>query len=210
MFNRQDGAVEIKCVNNSDRDILADEIKNKLSQKYDVEIPGLRYPKILISGLSANLECDKVEKAIRKQNDVLFEHLKCTKVFKSQKNPRVFNAFIEVDGVAFKSIIKEQRINIEWDRCMAYESDGVLRCYKCWGFNHKAAMCKEQHQICAKCGENDHSYRECQNNFVKCRNCCIAKARLNLADIDEKHDARDSCCRVLQRKVKLQAERTLY
>lgn len=94
---------------------------------------------------------------------------------------------------------------------MVYESCNVLRCFKCWGFNHTSKYCRNEHQICAKCSESGHTYKECQNNIVKCINCENAKVRLNMRDIDTNHDCRNTeLCKILQRKNKLEAERTAY
>lgn len=207
---RNDGAVAIKCLRDNDRNVLVDEIKEKMGNEYEIQVPKMRKPKILITGMSEELEKDRIIEAIRKQNDIEDNNLICVKVYKSYKNPRVYNAIIETDGNGFEAIMKRGKINIEWDRCMVYESCNVLRCFKCWGFNHKATKCNNDNQLCAKCSEAGHSYKECKNNFVKCINCDKAKQRLNLQDIDTNHDCRSGECPVLQRKNRVEAERIAY
>lgn len=207
---RHDGAVAIRCENESGRNALTEEIKDKMGSDYEVQAPRMRSPKILIVGMTEELNKDIIVQAIIKQNDVECGHLECVKVYKSYKNPQVYNAIIETDGDGYNQIMKRKKINIEWDRCPVYESCGVLRCFKCWGFNHTSKVCKNDHQICAKCSETGHTYKDCKNNYNKCINCKNAKERLKLSDIDTNHDCRDSNCRVLQRKNKLEAERVAY
>lgn len=55
-----------------------------------------------------------------------------------------------------------------------------------------------------------HTYKDCKNSHTKCINCEKARERLKLTDIDTNHDCRDSNCRVLQRKNKLETERVAY
>lgn len=207
---RNDGIVAIRCENENDRNVLTDEIKEKMGNEYEVQSPRMRNPKILITGMNEELTKDVIINAIRKQNDVECENLQCVKVYRSFKNPRIYNAIVETDSEGFNQIMKKQKINIEWDRCPVYESCNVLRCFKCWGFNHTSKYCQNETQICAKCSEAGHTYRECRNNNAKCINFEKAKERLNLRDIDTNHDCRSAECRILQRKNKLESERIAY
>lgn len=210
IVNRQGGAVAIRCQNNDARSKLANEMKDKMSEKYEVHLPKMRLPKVLITGLSENMEGDSIIDAIKKQNKVECNEIKCIKVYKSYKNERVFNALVEIDSKGFEQVMNLKKINIEWDRCPVYENLSILRCYKCWGFNHTAAHCKESVQICAKCSDEGHSFKECINDLKKCINCKKAKERLNLSEIDINHDCRDNCCRTLQRKLKIENEKIIY
>lgn len=210
IIKRNDGAVTIRCENESDRNVLTEEIKEKMGNEYEVQAPRMRNPKILIVGMNKELDKNLIVQAIKKQNDIECGHMECVKVYKSYKNPKSYNAIIETDGEGFNQIMKKKKINIEWDRCPVYESCGVLRCFKCWGFNHTSNHCQNEHQICAKCSEIGHSYKDCKNNYNKCINCVKAKERLRLSDIDTNHDCRDTNCRVLQRRNKLEAERVAY
>lgn len=207
---RSDGAVAIKCQTDIARNVLSKEIKDTMGNDYEVQIPKMRKPKILITGLNEELEKDVIIEAIKKQNNIQCGHLECVKVYKSFKNPRIYNALIETDGEGFKQIMREGKINVEWDRCPVYESCHVLRCFKCWGFNHTAKTCKNESQICAKCSESGHTYKDCKNNTIKCVNCEKAKERLNLSDVDSNHDCRSTDCRILQRKNKIEANRVEY
>ncbi|XP_037942901.1 uncharacterized protein LOC119675767 [Teleopsis dalmanni] len=207
---RNDGRVTIKCVTSKEREILANDIKKKLSDQYIIETPVLRYPKLFISGISEKLENEDLVLAIKNQNNIIVQHIKVLKVYESYKNKKTFNAIVEIDGKAFKQFMKERRINIRWDRCIVYEHLNVMRCYKCWGFNHKASVCKEIDNVCAKCSETGHTHKECKNVFIKCVNCVKAKKTLNLRELSTDHDCRDVMCKTLQRRVKLEAENTNY
>ncbi|XP_037930347.1 uncharacterized protein LOC119665106, partial [Teleopsis dalmanni] len=188
---RHDGRVTIKCINSKEREVLANDIKKKLSEQYVIETPTLRNPKVLISGMSEQLDGDSLLLAIKNQNSISLQHLKVLKVYESYKKRNTFNAIIELDGKAFKQVMKDRKINIRWDRCIVYEHLNVMRCYKFWGFNHEASVCKEIDNVCAKCSETGHTHKECKNVFIKCVNCAKAKKTLNLRELSTDHDCRD-------------------
>jgi hypothetical protein len=45
----------------------------------------------------------------------------------------------------------------------------LMQCFKCMKFNHSAYHCRNE-QVCSKCSGN-HSYKECENDEIKCSNC---------------------------------------
>ncbi|XP_075156975.1 uncharacterized protein LOC142230218 [Haematobia irritans] len=206
---RNDGIIAISCDNVSERNALSDKIKEKMGNEYEVQAPRMRNPKILVTGMSEELEKSVIVRAIKNQNDINDVNLQCIKVYKSNKNPQIFNAIIETDGEGYNKIMGKKKIYVEWDRCPVYEICNVLRCFKCWGFNHTAKYCKNDGQICAKCSQTGHTYRECRNSS-KCINCVKAKERLRLADIDIGHDSRSEDCPVLIRRRKMETERIAY
>ncbi|XP_017482497.1 PREDICTED: uncharacterized protein LOC108371441 [Rhagoletis zephyria] len=204
------GVMAIRCDSDEARKILVNDIKEKVSEKYDIQLPTMRKPKILISGLSEVLDGEVIINAIKSQNNLKDSYMKCLKVHKSPKNPAVHNALLEIGGKGFEKVMSLKKINVEWDRCKVYESNNILRCFKCWGFNHKAAGCKENDQICAKCGEKGHTHHQCTSELLRCVNCVRAKQRFNLGSLCVNHDCRDTCCQSLQKKLKIESERIQY
>ncbi|XP_017478353.1 PREDICTED: uncharacterized protein LOC108368099 [Rhagoletis zephyria] len=154
---------------------------------YEMQAPRMRNPKILIVGMTEELNKDLIVQAISKQNDVECGHLECVKVYKSHKIPQVYNAIIETDGDGYNQLLKRKKINIEWDRCPVYESCSVLRCFKCWGYNRASKVCKNDDQICAKYTPVCCNPKVLSNEFVapirKFENCIpilrfVAKSNL--------------------------------
>lgn len=206
---KNNGAISINCVNKQSVETIGKEIKNQFGDSYEVQIPNLRNPKILVVGMSEELGFDKIIESIKVQNNFSFKVIKCNKVYRSFKNKSVFNAIIEVDGNAFDEIMKDGKLNIEWDRCKVYESISVLRCHKCLGFNHKASDCTIG-SCCYKCGEKDHIAKECNSMLVKCLNCCRAKESLGLHSLDVKHDSKSVECPMYKRKLNNLKNKIMY
>lgn len=45
----------------------------------------------------------------------------------------------------------------------------LMQCFKCMKFSHSAYHCRNE-QVCSKCS-GKHSYKECDNDEIKCSNC---------------------------------------
>ena len=73
--------------------------------------------------------------------------------------------------------------------------DAVLQCYKCLGFNHLAAACKEELK-CRRCG-GKHEAKECKADEPACANC------------EGKHQASDFACPAYAREQTRHASTTL-
>lgn len=206
---KNNGAISISCANKQSVEKIEKEIKDKFGENYEVQVPYLHNPKMLVVGMSESLSPDEIIDAIKTQNVLEIKNIKCHKVFKSKKNNAIFNAIVEIDGGAFKKIIDEGKINIKWDRCRAYEMVSVLRCFKCLGFNHKADKCTIG-ACCYKCGEKDHLANECNVNTIKCLNCSRAKDQLGLRSIDVKHDTRSVECPLYKKKLSIEKNKIIY
>lgn len=72
-----------------------------MGSNYEVQMPKMKNPKILIAGMNEELDKSKIVEAIKNQNNIDCKHLVCLKVYKSYKNPNVYNALIETDGEGF-------------------------------------------------------------------------------------------------------------
>ena len=96
------------------------------------------------------------------------------------------------------------RVNIGWERCRVYDGTVITQCYKCLGYNHRAAECRNK-KVCFKCQRN-HKSRDCSKESMnKCFNCIRKHRRLNLG-LDENHD-RDRDCSVYLSKLGLKKRR---
>ena len=56
-----------------------------------------------------------------------------------------------------------------YEHCNIYDTYQPYQCYKCQEYGHSAAKCQNK-QACPKCGGN-HSYKDCQSEETKCKNC---------------------------------------
>ena len=199
--NIQNGALLIQANKESIQKIEA-EIKNKMQQNYEINIPTIKKPRILIVGMKEVINDSDLVRAIKCQNQLGESEITCVSIYKSPKT-NCYSAIIEVDSVAYAKVLEWSRLCIGWDYCRVYPNYRVLRCFKCCGYNHLAKYC-EKDKVCVKCAGN-HDVLECVSQIQKCVNCCATKLRLNL-DINTNHAANDPNCPTFARKIKVAKE----
>lgn len=171
----KNSGIIINCGNKESAQKIKNKLSEKLGDKYDVFTPNTKNPCLLVVGIMDCLSKENVCKAIKSQNNIHFQELKCHKVYESYKKKGSYNAIIETDGEAFNKIYSEHesKINIEWNRCVVYEYFNKTRCFKCWGYNHKAQKCTTG-SCCYKCGNLNHISNECtatKKNLCELQTC---------------------------------------
>ena len=64
-----------------------------------------------------------------------------------------------------KVLLKEGRVLVGFTRCRVKLRQEVIKCFKCWGYNHTAANCNgpDRTKDCLKCAEKGHQVKDCQN-----------------------------------------------
>lgn len=199
------GGVLIECKNEETVNKLKEEAQRKLGEKYDVTIPKKGIPRVKIVGLHEKISETEIEARIKQQNDYINQDNACVKVvyITETKNKRNnYTAFLEVDPTTYQEMLKAGKVNINWDRCWVYDGITVKRCYKCNGFNHKAAECKSE-VCCPKCAEQ-HPVGECKaaDNQLKCCNCSKAAEKLKLK-LNTNHAVWSQDCSVLKKKLEV-------
>lgn len=207
--NISNGAVLLTCSNNKSVEEITRKTHEKLGDKYSVSVPKPIKPKIKIVGLSEEISEDEIVEHIRAQNDFIKNgEIKVLHTyFRNIGNYRRGSVIIEVDGENFENIIRAQRINIGWNRCVVYEYLNVKICYKCNGYNHKSTVCTRQ-KTCRKCG-GEHDLKECNEQLVNCINCITINKSLKF-NFDVNHYAGSRECNVLQRKLSVERSKTKY
>lgn len=200
------GSVVIECKNKETISKIKEKAQDKLGDDYEVTVPKKRMPKIKIVGLSERLAPEIIEEKIKCQNNYLESEnvsIKVTYVRENKKGRGSFTAIAEVSANAYRLLMKEEKVNINWDRCKIYDALEVTRCFKCSGFGHKAVQCKSQ-TACPKCA-GEHLLIECKakEEEERCVNCSHAVDKLKMK-LDVKHAAWNSACPVLQRKLELE------
>lgn len=207
--NINEAGIMINCANKESADKIQSNLSQKLSQNYDIYTPKIKNPYLKIVGLNDNISKEKIIEAIKLQNNVDFKELKCHKIFEVFKKKGTYNAIVEVDSDAYNNIITSGRINIEWDRCRVYEYFNILRCFKCWGFNHKAEGCTVG-SCCYNCGNQNHLAKDCDSVEKICINCKRMKDKVGLANVDINHDTKSIECPLYKRKINFERKKTNY
>lgn len=209
--NLKNGGVILECRNKEEAKTVLNSIENDLGDIFTVKQPKKVHPKMKIVRVPKNLANEDVfkEKLI-KQNKIPENegfHLQIVHISKETQEDYV-NVLIEVDSRTFGLLNNKEYINISLFRCKIYEFVSIVKCYKCQRYNHFASECKEQSNICPKCGEN-HKENECKSKKFKCTNCIRANEKFNLKlNID--HVVWDRSCQCLLKVEEIKKKKTNY
>ncbi|XP_017462848.1 PREDICTED: uncharacterized protein LOC108356236 [Rhagoletis zephyria] len=210
IVSKNNGVMVIHSQNNDEREKIKDAIEKNIGKEYEIKVPNSIRPSFLIAGMNFKYENSDLIESIKKQNNNLIQgSLKVLKQFERNRgNIKVYNAIIEIDKEDFTKILAAERINIGWDRCKVFDAINVLMCYKCKGFNHKSADCKNE-EACHKC-HGKHNDKTCEENPInKCLNCIKANTNLNLA-LDINHDTFDRHCQCYNNKLEIKKQKLGY
>jgi hypothetical protein len=200
------GDVIVRCKNKQDLDNCKSKIQQQLGGDYNVVVPKVRCPALKIVGLSVLPTEDELVEKMMAQNAFVSQKAKIEVTELKMKNEKIF-ATVRCDGATYGELMKHGKIAIGWDRCRVYEYVNVMRCYKCAGFHHKAADCRNQ-MACPKCA-GDHELTKCETNRKCCINCKTMNEKLNL-NMDISHSAWNRECPIYARKLKSVISNTNY
>lgn len=165
-----------------------------------------RNPKIKIIGIEEQVEEKSIIGQIKKQNEFISgSEMKLIKINKDVRNK--FNVIIELDNKSYTKIMKEGKLNVFWNRCRVVNHVGIMRCYKCNGYNHTKEKCKSS-TACGKCS-GEHETKDCDSNVKMCINCKTLSKKFNL-ELDLDHYVWEYKCEVLRRKTRALSERIDY
>lgn len=165
-------------------------------------------PKIKIIGIGEKMTIEEIMESIINQNPIINKNEAIINVKITKKMKTKYMAIVEVDSTTFKNIMEIGKIKIGWCICNVYEHIDILRCFKCFGYNHKATHCTNN-ASCFNCGGNDHKGENCTNQFKKCVNCISINKNLGL-NFDYGHTAYDINCPVFRRYCEKRKENVSY
>lgn len=195
------GAVIVECKDKNSSEQLKSCVVKSLGDKYDVNLPKRRKPKFKICGMSERLTDDQLIEYMIKQNESIkaendLKVLKTIETVDKFKNKK-YQAIMEADDDNYKKIINMDRIFVNWDSCKVMEHLNVIRCFKCFGFNHFSKDCTKD-VTCKFCAGN-HDSSTCKSASHKCVNCMYYVEKFKM-QLDVNHHAYSIDCKVLQRK----------
>ncbi|XP_044597239.1 uncharacterized protein LOC123273829 [Cotesia glomerata] len=200
----QAGKVVIGCTGKKHCEKLASELKKNMGQNYNIRLTDKKSPKIKIIDIDIdtkeNNEESEIIEMIKKQNGI--EKNGSTKmIIKKKLMGKNKNGIIimEVDPDTHKYLLEKIKIKLDWSLCRVFDCVSVLRCYKCWRFNHFAKDCKNESK-CRKCSGN-HLEKDCQEEIIKCVNYVKMIKDFKLDGIKTDHCANDLECECYKRAV---------
>jgi hypothetical protein len=127
---------------------------------------------------------------------------KLIKLWPTKKNPKIYQAVIQVDRPSYDKLIQAGGLFIGYDYCYTFDAVEVLRCYNCNGYHHTSKSCKNK-KSCPRCGvaeKLDHTIAECKASTLKCVNC-VNLVKNEKLDLDVNHAAWDNRCPMYQRAI---------
>lgn len=198
----REGGVAISCRKQKDVESISDNIREKLGEEYEVNIPKKKNPKIKIFNIEKKLLAD-YEELIEK---IIVQNIITTplpqRVMKivdryEDKNGKT-NVIMEVDSSTYKEIAKREVLYIGWRTCRYVNHVNIIQCYRCWKFGHMAKDCKREGSICPKCA-GEHKIDECQSTEEVCINCKNASEILKIPNINYRHKAFNRNCEAYRR-----------
>lgn len=205
--NTRNGGVILKCSDAEALDTIKNDIKTRMGEDYEIQVPKKLNPRLIIMGIAEdelkNDEDDKelTQKIIRQNRMPQEDNFKFQSIHKTKIRKGRFNLIVEVDPATFRYVInkEDQVLHVGWNNCKIYEHFSIRRCFKCGGYNHEVKDCKEK-TACVLCAE-EHTSNVCRNENKKCVNCVRVNQKLNL-NLDVHHAAVDRECECYQKIVK--------
>lgn len=210
MLNRKDGCVLIKCNSTKSTDKMKDVLITKLGQNYDIKESQMRRPSIFVSNIEKDFQSGDIVEAIRNQNLFLDEADEIKLVsLKMNKHKTSQSGIIECNGSAYKKLLSVGKIYLGLHRCSVRENLRVVRCFKCYSFNHKINDCKYNGPpVCSKCS-GSHDYKTCKSEENYCNNCIRSNTKYK-TDFSVGHTALDTGCPLYEIQMKRVKDRTDY
>lgn len=202
MINSSNGNVIIDVDKEEDQILISNEIQNKFNDAFQVKNIPRKASKIKIIGIEKELVTmdEKVFiDTIVKQNSLsqILEKPDIKIVKRYLKNQYKGSAIIEANPLIHEAILNNEKIKIEWNSYRIFNYVNVMRCYKCWGFNHIAKNCRNN-ITCRKCSEQ-HKEEDCKNSYKRCINCVKITRETNQNDLKTDHEATDVNCACYQK-----------
>lgn len=197
--NIKGGGILISCDSKQNTMQTKESIEAKIGDQYEVKLPKMKSPRLKILGIKDKLNDNEIIKCLKEHNEYLqYANIMVKTVIKRDKyNTTLYDVIIEIEDQYYDIIMKTKKVYIGWHSYNVVEHMHIIRCFKCCGFNHRAAECKNK-LACAKCA-GEHKTTDCTKTEYKCVNCDSANKKFNL-NLTHNHHAWSRECIVLERK----------
>lgn len=158
-------SIILGCESEKEIKMLKDTVREKLGDDFKIEEPEKRKPKIKIINVNEeeiNLKDENLIDTIVKQNEINgkeedFYITVVKKIVKEKKDDiartreggrrEEGSLILEVDETTHERMIRKEKLNIGWRKCLVFDYFNVKRCFKCWGYYHIAKNCTRQEII---------------------------------------------------------------
>ncbi|CAH1967305.1 unnamed protein product [Acanthoscelides obtectus] len=206
--NTANGGIQIECENDESMQKLHEAARNALADRYEIQIPEFKKPKIVIVGVYDKY-LREIDIFINKLKDMCgTSEITFVRKYKPRRKEH-FNVLLEVSNEAFNYFIAQKKLRFGWDSFLLYEFVSVLRCFKCWKYGHMANLCKQEQFTCPLCAGN-HKADQCTSSNKRCSNCEYISNVLKIKNIEYNHTVFDRNCTSYLRQVEKTRLKTKY
>lgn len=142
---------------------------------------------VRLTGVDPSMSHEEVRAEIARKLETTVEYVRVT------GNRGGMVKFLRLPTRLAAALIKEGTIAIGWTRCRATWDQRPAKCFRCHGFGHLRAQCKDEEDrsaACFACGQAGHRAADCRNE-PSCRQC-------KLKGLDSKHRSGDKYCKVVK------------
>lgn len=81
-----------------------------------------------------------------------------------KRDSEVGNWFLEHNSKIRENLLQRVSVYLDFSSCRVVDFFAVSRCNKCQGYGNLAKFSKKEGgSICAHCGQNGYTFRECRN-----------------------------------------------
>ncbi|XP_075680679.1 uncharacterized protein LOC142646240 [Dermatophagoides pteronyssinus] len=199
----------IKC--NSEKDV--EKICNILNNddKITAKKPTKKNPRIMVVGISKDIEKEQIPTLIKAQNPKINEFIENNEnenmkiLFDKEDRVGSKYAIIEASPALWKLILDENRLFIGYKSCPVRNRVSVFQCFKCQKFGHSGNDCKNDTK-CVNCA-GDHETKNCKSTIHKCINCDRTNttkhqdSRRTTEMLDINHRANNIMCPQYQKEI---------
>lgn len=172
---------------------LEAEAKARLGDSFKVFLPKPILPELILSNLDRVYSDQELMDEIRETNFGFNAEDKLKIVHRrKEKNSGKWSLIIQTVPRTFHKLV-DRYISVDYNDHFIKENIGVLRCYNCQQYNHKAINCTAA-AVCARCSRG-HKTADCTRNVsFSCINC--VDANRNGAKVDTHHSCGSRNCHV--------------
>lgn len=202
-ISRRGNSIMIRCDDIETQDSIVRSITSDVDTLTAMK-PDSVMPKIkMLRVRDPSTDDDEFIRQVKAKNEnVPFKSvkiLKREKVFRMNKCIETMNNIVlEVDCESYERIMSKGKIKYKWESFDVVDNIFIRRCYKCFGFSHMAAECKNE-RACPICAQN-HEKGNCKVKDKKCINCITANNKFK-TKFDVNHCAWDKECKIYQNKL---------
>ncbi|KAJ3656869.1 hypothetical protein Zmor_015914 [Zophobas morio] len=179
----RNGSLIIRCEKPDDTEKISKFTNDTLGEKYTIKQLPVINPRIRVVGITnRDITVNNLSDYIIHQNDSLFigePYCKVEKVVPLRKDPKRFQATIEVNAATYSNIIRNGYLIVGYDDCMVYDAIDIKLCFHCCGYHHYQKQCSKKLPICPKCS-GSHNAVNCTSDVLQCVNCTLLNKKHNV------------------------------